>query len=100
MDIKDFKVGQAVWIELTGGAKRGRTEDELIQKWVVTSVGRKYIKAKRHPDLTREVAFEFNACRGSFVEKSNYSPDFILHSTKQEIEDKLERNRLFKEIRE
>ena len=41
MDIKDFTVGQKVYVELTGNAKRYKKEDELIEEWEVVKVGRK-----------------------------------------------------------
>lgn len=43
MNIKDFKVGQTVYVQLTGNA--AKRSSECIEEWEITSVGRKYIKA-------------------------------------------------------
>ena len=59
MDIKDFKVGQNVFVRLTGNASRGKKGDELIEEWEIISVGRKLIKAKRKGwSDTNAVTFE------------------------------------------
>lgn len=50
MGIKDFKVGQTVYVELTGNASRGKTAEHCIEEWEITSVGRKYIRAGRKSD--------------------------------------------------
>lgn len=50
MGIKDFKVGQTVYVELTGNASRGKTAEQCIEEWEITSVGRKYIRAGRKSD--------------------------------------------------
>lgn len=102
MNIKDFKVGQMVYVELTGNASRGKAAEECIEEWEITSVGRKYIKAgKRHETLgiVREIAFEFEDYNERFVEKTAYySKNYILYTTRQEIEEKHEKSRLFQEI--
>lgn len=75
MNIKDFKVGQTVYVELTGNASRGKTPEQFIEEWEVTSVGRKYIKAcKKESGIFRfETTFEFQDYNERFVEKSAYS---------------------------
>ena len=48
MDLKDFKVGQTVWVQLTGNEARGKHGDELIEEWEVVTVGKTYIHAKKN----------------------------------------------------
>ena len=103
MDIEDFKVGQTVYIELTRNASRGKTKEECIEEWEITSVGRKYIKARKRSEkrgIFREVTFEWRDAYKRFVQKTNYCVDYIIYATRQEIEDKHERSRLYNEISE
>lgn len=102
MNIKDFKVGQTVYVELTGNASRGKTEEQCIEKWEITSVGKKYIKAcKKETGIFRfETTFEYRDTHKRFVEKTDYCVNYILYVTRQEIEEKHEKSRLFREIRE
>lgn len=59
------KVGDTVYIRLDGNAARCiRTDEELIQEWKVTRIGRKYIYAKRQGDV-RDTCFEFFEGDGS-----------------------------------
>ena len=101
MDIKDFKVGQTVWIMLTGNATRGKHGDELIEEWVINKIGRKYITASKKTGYSKEVVFEDNKCigyNGRFVEKTNYCVDYIMYATEQEVRDEMEMNRIYREI--
>lgn len=100
MSIKDFKVGQTVYVELTGNASRGKNAEECIEEWEVSSVGRKYIKAGKRSDgrIWGERTFEYRENYKRFVEKTNRCVDYILYTTRQEIEEKHEKNRLFREI--
>lgn len=100
MNIKDFKVGQTVYVELTGNASRGKTAEQCIEEWEITSVGRKYIKAcKKEGGVFRfEITFEWGDCYEKFVQKTNYSPDYILYATRQEIERKFEKEKLLNEV--
>lgn len=102
MNIKDFKVGQTVWVELVGDARRGKTDEQCIEEWEIASVGRKYIKAakKYNSSSIHETTFEFDECRERFSQKTRFSADYILYMTRQEIEEKREKNRLFREIEE
>ncbi len=100
---KDFNVGQTVWVEVTGNASRGRTVEECIEEWEITSVGRKYIKAgRRHKSLgiLNETVFEYRDNYKRFVQKTDCCVDYILYTTRQEIDEKHEKNRLFREIEE
>lgn len=100
MNIKDFKVGQTVYVELTGNASRGKATEQCIEEWEITSVGRKYIKAGRKSDGTiwRETTFEYRENYEKFVEKTDYCVDYILYMTRQEIERKFEKSKLLNEI--
>lgn len=100
MSIKDFKVGQTVYVELTGNASRGKAPEQCIEEWEVTSVGRKYINAvKKNPDsLLCKLVFEWSEAYGRFVEKTRCSVNYILYPARQEIEEKHEKIRLFLEI--
>ncbi|MFG6393821.1 MAG: hypothetical protein K1W24_06500 [Lachnospiraceae bacterium] len=101
MEIRDFKAGQTVYIELTGNASRGKTPEQCIEEWEITSVGRKYIKAGRRFNGTiwRETKFEYRENYGKFVQKTDCCIDYILYTTRQEIEERIERDKLFNEIR-
>lgn len=96
MDIKDFKVGQTVYVEITGSAKRYKKEEELIEEWEVVKVGRKYVFARKNCFL-EAVAFEkkdYGYYKESFVEKTDYSVDYILHTSKTELEESIEYRKL------
>lgn len=100
MNIKDFKVGQTVYVELTGNESRGKKPEQCIEEWEITSVGRKYIKAKKkgYDRLFGESTFEYRENYKRFVQKTDCCVDYILYPTRQEIEEKQEKSRLFQEI--
>lgn len=99
MDIKDFKVGQTVWIELTGNASRGKSGNDLIEEWEVVTVGKKYIHAKRK-GFGFPVKFEKREYGYSekIVQKTDCCVDYILYVSKTELEEELERRTLIDEI--
>lgn len=97
MNIKEFSVGQNVYIRLCGNASRGKKDDALIEEWEVVSVGRKLIKAKRKGwSDACAVSFEKreHGYSDKFVEKTNTCVDYILYGSRKEIEDEIERERL------
>lgn len=100
MNIKDFKVGQTVYVELTGNASRGKAPEQCIEEWEIIYVGRKYIEAvkKGSDSFLFKTVFEWADDYGRFVEKTVYSPNYIIYLERQEIEEKHEKNRLFQEI--
>ncbi len=100
MNIKDFKVGQTVYVELTGNASRGKTPEQCIEEWEITYVGRKYIEAvkKDKNQLRFKTVFEWREEYKSFVQKTVYSINYILYLTRQEIEEKREKNMLLNGI--
>ena len=87
-------------MELTGNANRGKTPEQCIEEWEITSVGRKYIKAcKKESGIFRfETTFEYRENYKRFVQKTDCCVDYILYPTRQEIEEKQEKSRLFQEI--
>lgn len=100
MNIKDFKVGQTVYVELARNASRGKIPEQCIEEWEITSVGRKYIKAGKRSDgrIWGETTFEYRENYGRFVQKTDCCVNYIIYLTKQEIEEKHEKSRLFREI--
>lgn len=100
MNIKDFKVGQTVWVELTGNASRGKAAEECIEEWEIVSIGRKYIKAGKrgYGKIWREETFEYRENYGRFVQKTNYSIDYIIYKTREKIERKFEKAKLLNEV--
>ena len=64
MNIKDFKVGQTVWVELTGDTSRGKTAEQCIEEWEITSVGRSKPKNLSIEQLKRikEILEEVKIC--------------------------------------
>lgn len=100
MNIKDFKVGQTVYVELTGNASIGKTAEQCIEEWEITSVGRKYIKAGRKSDgrIWGETTFEYRENYDRFVQKTDYCADYILYKTRKEIERKFEKSKLLNEV--
>lgn len=99
MDLKDFKVGQTVWVQLTGNEARGKHGDELIEEWEVVTVGKKYIHAKKkgyfYPTVFEKREYGYY---GKFVQKTEGCVNYILYASKAELEEELEHSRLFDEI--
>ena len=98
MDLKDFKVGQTVWIRLTGNAIRGKHGDELIEEWVIDKIGRKYITASKKTGYPKGIIFEKRGYgyEDRFVEKTNYCVDYIMYETEQYIRDEMEKDKIYK----
>lgn len=98
MNIKDFKVGQKVYVKLIGNACRGKIGEQLIEEWEVTKVGRKYVTAKCD---WREFKFEqvdfYKDCLNQVTDHCN---DYLLYLSKETIEQEIEKNRLFREVSE
>ena len=100
MDLKDFKVGQTVWIRLTGNAIRGKCGDELIEEWVIDKIGRKYITASKKTGYPKGIIFETGyGYKGRFVEKTDYCVDYIMYETEQEIRDEMKKDEIYRYIR-
>lgn len=97
-EIKDFRVGQKVFVRITGNAARGKDKDKLIEEWVVSKVGKKYVYAKPSKDSRWEVCFEKSESNMAMQQKTEYCVDYILYASKQEIEDEQEQFKLWKKI--
>ena len=100
MDLKDFKVGQTVWIRLTGNAIRGKHGDELVEEWVIDKIGRKYITASKKTGYPKGIIFEKKGYgyEDRFVEKTNYCVDYIMYETEQEIRDEMEKYKIYRDV--
>lgn len=101
VNIKDFKVGQTVYVELTGNASRGKTAEQCIEEWEITSVGRKYIEVGKRSErcgIVGKTLFEYRENYGRFVQKTNYPIDYIIYETREEIERKFEKAKLLNEV--
>lgn len=68
MRIKDFKVGQTVFVEQIENAKRRKGGKEIIEEWEITKVGKKYIYA-----MGTEGALPGNACKPKRKEERLFS---------------------------
>ena len=99
VDLKDFKVGQTVWVQLTGNEARGKHGDELIEEWEVVTVGKKYIHAKKkgyfYPTVFEKREYGYYE---KFVQKTEGCVNYILYASKAELEEELEHSRLSNEI--
>lgn len=98
MRIKDFKVGQTVFVELIENAKRRKGGKEIIEEWEITKVGKKYIYAMG-TEGGFPIQFEkrdYGTYKGQFVEKTDFSPEHILYASKNEYEKRIEYEKLSK----
>lgn len=98
MDIKDYKVGQTVYIKLTGNARRGKSDDALIEEWEIIYIGRKLIKAKRKgmSDAFAETFEKRNyGCYSElFVQRTDRCVDYIMYADRKEIAEEIEKKEL------
>ena len=69
MGIKDFKVGQKVYVKLINNVARGRDKDELIEEWEVTKIGRKFLTAKNEYTERQFYKHDSGYYRNALVEK-------------------------------
>lgn len=103
MDIKDFKVGQTVYVRLVGNASRGKSEDALIEEWEIVSIGRKLIKAKRKGwEDYSAYTFEKRECgwNDRFVEKTDVCVNYVMFYDRKDIDDEIEREKLLASVSE
>lgn len=96
MKLKDFKVGQTVWVYLMGTARKNKKEEEFIEEWEVTRVGKKYVYAKKKNTNSIEVAFsKLNYLPYHWIEKTNtLFFNYLLYGTREELEEYLEKDHL------
>lgn len=98
--VKDFKVGDSVYIEVTGNAARDLPDDidSRIKSTTVTKIGKKYVTAKIGEWTT--VQFEETNCNygGGLRQHTEGCVDYILFKTKQDIYDRHEANVILNEL--
>lgn len=95
MSIKDFKPGQDAFMLLEN---TGRNEEPKIEKTVVLSIGRKYVK----------VLLGISQCKIDFfsnLDEENYLLENVdwgerrkLFPGRQEVEDYLERGKIYRDL--
>lgn len=90
--INDFKVGQKVYIELTGNAKRGKKPEDLIVEAVVEKIGKKYVTVKGYQFKEHDFSY------GGLIQNTNTCIDYVLYPDKKALEDKLQSEFLIKDI--
>lgn len=93
MTIKDFKPGQTVFALST---TRGRTVHHTIRKYVVKSVGRKYVKVstEEHPALTIEFSSNNVTADQYLIENKDWGDRMKLFPSLQAANDEIERGEL------
>ncbi len=94
MNIKDFKVGQKVYVKKMGNAASHVNSENLISEETVSKVGNKYI----YLDGFERSKFGYHF-RSELVDISDYSPQYQIYRSKQEIEDEITITNLSEEIR-
>lgn len=93
MNIKDFKPGQEVFALST---IKGRTVNHTIRKYIVKSVGRKYVKvfAEDYPALTIEFMSNNIETDHYLVENRDWGDRMKLFTSFQAANDEIEREAL------
>lgn len=91
MELKDFKVGQEVWVKPVWNAARSNPNP---RKGRVKKVGRRYLTVTVEGHWN-DVLFD---AKNEFTQKTEYSIDFILYPSKQALDDALEKRKLTDEI--
>lgn len=95
---EDFKKGQEVFILKQGNAARNVPEDKLIEKWIITSVGRKFISASRvTKDIIRGEVIKFNIER-DFIQETDYCIDYALFLTEEDAKREIWRENTERKI--
>lgn len=95
---EDFKKGQEVFILKQGNAARNVPEDKLIEKWIISSVGRKFISASRvTKDIIRGEVIKFNIER-DFIQETDYCIDYALFLTEEDAKREIWRGNTERKI--
>lgn len=93
MNIKDFKVGETVYLMNFHGRTQIRNED-TIDEVIVVSIGKKYVKV-RYPYANYNITFnQRDESESYFVEKITYGVANYLFHTQQDIDEYRERKEL------
>lgn len=103
MTLKDFKVGQEVYLLVRPSSNAGRKIAEgspitaYIQKAYVVTVGRRYITLTRNPPYGRQQKFD---AINNFKEVTEYSSDYEgLFLNAEDIYNYLNKEKVWDEIR-
>lgn len=99
MNIKDFKPGQEVFALST---TRGRTVNHTIRKYIVKSVGRKYVKVATEEHPTSTIAFSGSNILSDqyLVENRDWGDRMKLFTSLQAANDEIDREALQTWLRE
>ena len=88
----DMKIGDKVWVKSTG-----RTYKWDKKEYIITKIGRKYLEVNME-GYSDAFAIKFDMSN-DFRHATNYSPDYILYFSLQDILDEEEYNLLLGNIR-
>lgn len=99
MNIKDFRPGQEVFALST---KKGRTVHHTIRKYIVRSVGRKYVKVATEEYPSLMIEFYKPECNNGeyLVENRAWGDRMRLFTSQQAANDEIEREMLKGWLRE
>jgi len=86
-----LKIGQVVYAEPINNAARYHKN---IKEFVIESLGNKYFTVKNEYERTHRNKFSYE----TMCDVTGYSPDYQIHLSKKEIEDKLEYPMILKSI--
>lgn len=89
-----MQVGDKVYLKAAGNNAR-YDKEVRIEEYIIRKIGRKYfeVSSKEHETWTIKFNLENNK------QVTNYSADWILYFSKQEIIDEIETDNLTREIR-
>ncbi len=99
MTIKDYKVGQEVFIMLSGRQGWQIDEEKDLIKCVVEKVGSKYVYAKANNRCYSEKFFQQDEKDDFLMEYNDYGDRKLLFLTKEAAFDYVERRRIFDGLR-
>ncbi len=92
MNIKDFTVGQTVYVLKE---KRGPEREVQTKEYIVVSIGRKYLRASRDGDSRFPTEFyELEDRKDHLREKKDWAEPLKLFPTKEALTDYIEKEML------
>ncbi len=98
--IKDFKIGDSVYVEVIGNAARGLPDDieTHIKPAVVTKIGKKYVSVKIGDRTIIQFKETCGNYGGGLVHHAKGCSDYILFKTKQDVYDRNEAKSILNEL--
>lgn len=84
------KVGQTLWLRRLKIYHGRHIEDQSLEPVIVRKVGRKYFSCSKEDHPTLLIEFHLDSWR----QKSEYSPDYALYGSAQELADEIEATQL------